>query len=202
MPLKRTDRENDTLLVSTADMSKHCRITSDAENDLMLTYIKAAQAAVERRLKSSIVGQEYRLTLDYGFPKNCGDIYLNRGPVTAVGSVKYLDPDGEEVTMTEWTTEDQDGDYIVDLDSRTARISLPAGKYWPTTIEQIKAVTVEYTAGEVPDDDVIEAIKLIAACQFKFREELLFDNSNLQKLTGAISITELLSNHKRFGRRN
>jgi uncharacterized phiE125 gp8 family phage protein len=78
-----------------------------------------------------------------GFPnyKNATDkdiIYLSRGPVQSVTSVKYVDEIGSEQTV-------DSSYYVVDTISEPARIASTAG--WFATNGIINQVIVRYTVG-------------------------------------------------------
>ena len=65
-------------------------------------------------------------------------IYLSRGPVASITSVKYVDEIGSEVTITS----DQ---YIIDTISEPARIQSTAG--WFAAAGVVNQVIVRYVVG-------------------------------------------------------
>ena len=65
-------------------------------------------------------------------------IYLSRGPVASITSVKYVDEIGSEVTITS----DQ---YIIDIISEPARIQSTAG--WFAAAGVVNQVIVRYVVG-------------------------------------------------------
>jgi uncharacterized phiE125 gp8 family phage protein len=85
--------------------------------------------------------------------------------VTAVTSFGYLDVDGASQSLVLNT------DYILDISSDVAR--LKAVDSWPSTNNQINAVTIVYTAGFGAAADVPQGIKqailMCTANMYNFR---------------------------------
>jgi uncharacterized phiE125 gp8 family phage protein len=70
-----------------------------------------------------------------------------------VQSIVYSDTNGASQTVAS-------SDYVVSTFDEPGRIALANGKSWPSTLEQINAVRVDYTAGYgATADTVPEAIK-------------------------------------------
>jgi uncharacterized phiE125 gp8 family phage protein len=78
-------------------------------------------------------------------------IYLSRGPVQAVASVKYIDGNGNEQTVTA-------SDYRTDLVSEPSRIMPNEG--WLGTKDTVNAVIIRYTCGYTQASDVPANIKM------------------------------------------
>jgi uncharacterized phiE125 gp8 family phage protein len=141
--------------VTVAELKVHCRIDADLgdEDSLLESIIKAARLHGENVTKRQFVECTRELIID-AFPAS-GIIELPRPPLQSVTSVKYLDSDGEEQTLsTDY--------YDVDTDSEPGRVLLAYGQDWPTTRDQLNAVTVRYVTGWPVTDDVAttpEAIK-------------------------------------------
>lgn len=126
-----------------------------ADDDGRLDFwIRAARRHAENKCHRTLIASRWRLTLDAfpssgneavygsGFSIPSSAILLERGPVLAVKSIKYIDMSGVQQTLP--TTE-----YIVDLSGQLARITPRFGKVWPAnTLPQIGAVEVLYDAGD------------------------------------------------------
>ena len=126
-----------------------------ADDDGRLDYwIRAATRAAETKCKRTLIASRYKLTLD-AFPSSDNNfsygsrfsvppsaILLERGPVLAVKSIKYLALDGTQQTLA--ATE-----YVADLSGQVGRITPRFGKVWPANImPQIGSVEVLFDAGD------------------------------------------------------
>lgn len=138
--------------VTVAELKANARIDGTDEDATVLpVLIAAATAHAERLTGRAFAEQTWELVLD-DFPAE--EIEIDLGPVVSVTSVKYLDGDGVEQTMDA-------ADYIVDTAADTGRILAPDG--WPTAqADTINAVRVRFVTGGTPDDDVKQAILLLA----------------------------------------
>ena len=153
--------------VTIEEAATFCRIDvptaspPDAEYLQLMRFISVARAMVENKTGQALLTQSWRLTLD-SFPAvrsahnqwqdnlqyvPTESIQLYRTPVDADSLViTYIDSSNEEQTFSS-------DNYTV----ANGRISLKAGKCWPTTACERNAVTIEYDAGresaaDVPDD--------------------------------------------------
>lgn len=113
--------------------------------------IIAAREHVEGDIKRALVTQTWEYTLD-AFPANDEAIKLPRPPLISVTSVKYIDANGVEQTMSS-------SDYIVDKTKLYGEIALAYAKTWPTARAQRNAVTVRFDAGYGAPAAVPEPLK-------------------------------------------
>lgn len=136
------------------------RVDSDAEDTLLGVLIDAATEVAQhylgRFLLTTVVEEFYDFFPVYktGVDPFQGDrniIYLSRGPVQSVASVKYIDGNGDEQTVTST-------DYRTDLVSEPARIMPDHG--WYGTKDTVNAVIVRYTSGYTQASDVPANIKV------------------------------------------
>lgn len=139
-----------------------------ADDDGRLDYwIRAAARAAETKCRRTLIASRYKLTLDAfpssdnsfaygnGFSVPPSAILLERGPVLAVQSIKYLALDGTLQTLA--STE-----YVVDLSGQVARITPRFGKVWPANVmPQIGSVQVLYDAGDAAGISVNPATDII-----------------------------------------
>jgi uncharacterized phiE125 gp8 family phage protein len=127
------------LAVSVAEAKAHCKVEVPDDDLLIEMYIRAATEVAEQRTGRSIMLQGWLLTLD-GFPP--GAILLRNIPVASVVSVKYIDPDGAEITLGTQRYQLNAAD-----DFAPAELQPAYGERWPATRSQSGAVRIEYTAG-------------------------------------------------------
>lgn len=154
--------------VSTAEAKTHIRVDITTDDTYIGTLIVAARARVEAFLRKSLITQtwEYRLNR---FPvSDCLQIDVPMLPLIEVSTIKYIDSDGDEQT---WDS----AEYTVDIYNHIPRIVTAFSASWPTTREQINAVTITFTAGYGDDGDVPQDIKhamlLLIGEMYENREE-------------------------------
>lgn len=146
----------------------HIRVelAETADDELIRSQVRAATLAAETFTMRQFVTATYELFLD-GFPTV---IDIPRPPLQTVNSIKYIDTDGNEQTVSSSV-------YTVDTASMVGRIVLAYEQSWPDTRAQIQAVTVNYDAGygmrtAVPAD-ILAAIKLTLGHLYENREEVV-----------------------------
>jgi len=127
------------------------RTNTTDENDLIESYIAAARQTAELCLGRTLIDTSYTLTLD-AFPP---EILLLRAPIQSVTSIAYIDDNGDTQTL-------DSGQYQVDAASEPGRVIPAYGCSWPSTREQMNAVSVIYLAGYGDErGDVPEWAKII-----------------------------------------
>lgn len=144
--------------IDRGDLGDHMRGSTGAL-DIASHYgviIGSATAFYERHTNTSLITRTLRLALD-AFPDT---IYLPRGPVQSVTSVKYLDADGQQQTLDPSL-------YHLDAAHQPARLTPAHDTTWPEARNLHGSVTVDYLAGygdEVPSipDDVRAALLMLA----------------------------------------
>jgi len=156
--------------VTLADARLHLRVTDTAEDTLISALITAAREYCEHYLQRAVGAQTLELALDE-FPE--GAIELPMGPVASITSIKYIDENQAEQTLS-------GSAYTLD-DYSEKSWAIPAyDTEWPETLEAANVVKVRYVAGSTPSA-VIAAMKLIIGHLYENRE---------QSIVG-VSITEL-----------
>ena len=142
------------------EVKDYLRVDSDAEDTLLGVLIKAstemAESYLGRFLLTTVIEEFYDFFPVYktGVDPFRGDrniIYLSRGPVQAVASVKYIDGNGDEITVNA-------SDYRTDLVSEPSRIFPEHG--WYGTKDTVNAVIIRYTCGYTQASDVPANIKM------------------------------------------
>lgn len=141
---------------------RHCRILPDNDSpashpdDAWLTEIgiPAAREYCEGFLGRAIAAQTWEQALD-AFPS--GSITLV-GSVSSVTSIKYIDTDGNEQTLSA-------ADYVLDSYSVPAVVSLAVGVTWPLTLTGgVNTVKIVYPAagytlpGDSPNNDPLPTV--------------------------------------------
>ena len=124
-----------TLLpVTVAEAQAHCRV--EGEDTYLTALITAATAHVERMLDISLLSRSWRLSLD----AFTDAIELRRGPVTSVTSVTYYDTLGNLQTLSTAV-------YTVDLTSKPQWIVRTQGQSWPSLLDAVNGVRIDYVSG-------------------------------------------------------
>ena len=137
-----------TYPVTLAEAKLHCRIDSTDDDTLVTALITAATEMCEQKVGRAIMPQTWELTLD-----SFEDIWLTRTPVQSITSLKYIDEAGVEQTLSGSLYSFAQDDFGF------ARVDPVYGAEWPTTRDQINAVTLRYVAGYANAAAVPEGIK-------------------------------------------
>ena len=128
-----------------ADVKRQVRLPGASDEDKLLSgiYIPAARERCETATRRQMRVVTYDAKLD-GFPAAAAWIELPRPPLISVTSITYVDGDG---TTQTWAS----NQYVVDAPSgpkaARGRISPAYGVTWPTTRDQMNAVTIRFVAG-------------------------------------------------------
>ncbi len=128
-------------LVTLAEAKAHLRVEHSAEDTLIQDYTTAAIELLDGRygtLGRALVNQTWILKLPC-FPAS-RVIELPLPPLVSVTDIKYNDTASAEQTMTAT-------DYTVQADHFVGRIVLGSDKSWPSTDNEVDAVTITYVAG-------------------------------------------------------
>lgn len=145
----------------------HLRVTDDSEDDAINRLIVVARIEAETYTNRQLMPATWDLYLDR-WPGGLEPIELSRCPVTAVSSITYTDGSGDTQT---WDS----ANYIQDLFSEPARITLAYNAVWPEARYVSKSIRVRYTAGYASAAAVPASIKhamlLILSTLYKERED-------------------------------
>lgn len=175
--------------VTLQQAKKHCRVTIDDDDDLILGYVAAAREYVEGFCRKTLLTTTLVYALD-AFPyrsryagwhrplheyqglqvvrhHNDNIIRIPRPPLQRIIQVTYIDE--AQVTRTLAPAL-----YGVDVISQPGKLFLLEGAFWPTTVLQPNAVQIEFEAGykttaEVPRT-LRTAILLLVAHLYENRE--------------------------------
>lgn len=165
--------------VSAADLADFLGV--DASNSLLPGLLTAATDAAIRYLNTDLIGRDWTLYLDrYPYvgtnvggisprdTKNLPWISLPWSKLISVNSIKVIDEDGTETTLTT-------DEYEVDTNQDPGRVQLD---YFPLPTKELSGIQIAYTAGydnDSPYDDIPEGIllgiKMYAAWLYEHRGE-------------------------------
>lgn len=188
----RITTEPATEPIATAEAKQHLLIASavTAHDTFIASLVTAARKYVEDMLNRSLITTVWELTLDR-FPYSAVEFPLPRSPIQSIGSITYVDGNGDSQT---WAS----SNYTLSRYREPARLSLAYSKMWPEVRFQPNAVTVTFTAGYGDADDVPQPIKqailLLIGHWFEHRSEV--DAGTLKQIPMAV---ESLLNAYRVG---
>lgn len=149
--------------VTIDEVKARLRLTTTADDALILQLITTARVFAEAAVKKSIVSKGYSLTLErFPWPTEC--LRLPVPPVSAVTSITYLDTTG---ALQTWPTDE----YLVGLSQLPAVILPVPGTIYPATYRApgLDVVTVNFNAGPaagalaIAMDPYLEATRQLAA---------------------------------------
>lgn len=134
-----------------ATVAKHLRVQDAGEETLIDSYTLAAAAYVGGRegvLGRSLITQTWDLKL-HSFPRFRGVLKLPFPPLKEVISIKWIDADGVEQTMSA-------ADYVADPGEYIGRVRLRGGIDWPGNLScDPWSVIVRFRVGYGDDPDDI-----------------------------------------------
>ena len=156
--------------------------SAHADDTQISAMCLAAQAMADRYANVSTFTQILELALD-AFPD--GPIKLDRGPVQSITSVKYIDLNGTEQTLSNTL-------YALDSYSTPQWLTEAYDTEWPDTLGTVNAVKVRYMTGPSTLDPAARAaILLIVGHLYAHRESV--DLNNLATLPmGAYALLDTL----------
>lgn len=145
--------------VTLEEAKAQCRVDQEASDEDVLVFnglIAAAREHCEAFTGRALLTQTWYLKLD-AFPCDGTPIELPRAPLQSVTAITYVDTNG--VTQT-WSS----SLYQVAVPSgpraQPARIQPAYAQYYPSTRDQMEAVTIEFVCGWTGPESIPEALKL------------------------------------------
>lgn len=127
--------------LSIDEVKMHLKVDHNDEDGLIAIYTRAAREFTESFLGRALVRQTWLLTIDE-FP--LAEIRIPLPPLLSVDSVKYDDSAGNEQIVSSL-------DYYVDKKSEPGWV-VPVD-VWPTPLDAVNAVRIQFTAGYSPTAD-------------------------------------------------
>lgn len=154
-------------VISVSTFKQHARIDVDDDDTLIAEYIDEATEFVEKQQNRCWRQATWQALYDC-FPSD-GVFYMPVPPLSSVTSITYLDTNGDSQTLsTDY--------YTVDTVSQPGRVSLKYGQLWPSSYDQLGAITITFVAGYSSAADVParvkQAVRLIAANSYENREPI------------------------------
>lgn len=122
--------------LTTQDAKDHMGVTITDDDTRIAAFIKAARGYVENVTNRVLITQTWDIFRDT-FPVV---IEVPKAPLQSVTTVKYIDTDGNEQTLSSSV-------YTVDTDSDPGRIYLSYLQSWPTIRGMRHAITIRIIAG-------------------------------------------------------
>lgn len=159
--------------VTTVEAKDHLRVEHDADDTLIDTLIAAAREHVEAFTRRALITQTWDMVLDAFPPRSDIPIVPMKPPLRSVESITYKDSTGSEKTWdaSKYVTDTPTGPF-----APHGRILPAHGEAYPSTIDEINAVTVKFEAGYGDAEDVPEAIKrallLLVGHLYEHRESI------------------------------
>jgi uncharacterized phiE125 gp8 family phage protein len=132
--------------LSLAEAKAHLRVSHSDDDAIIQLYIQAATDYVDGKsgfLGRALVTQVWQLTLD-AFPED--EIKIPLPPLQNIVSVDYDDAAGASQNVSALN-------FDVDSDSEPGWIVPHASFTWPTTLDAINSVRIQFTAGYLPNSD-------------------------------------------------
>lgn len=132
--------------LSLSGVKQHLVVEHSEDDALLYGLIQAERQRAESYTGRAFISQTWEVSL----PCFQLEIELPRPPLQSVTSVKYIDTDGAEQTVSS-------SDYEVDTAGFVGKVRPVSGASWPSTGEVYNAVTIAYVAGygdagsDVPD---------------------------------------------------
>jgi uncharacterized phiE125 gp8 family phage protein len=142
--------EPETEPVGLAEAKLQCKEDGSDQDSLIELYIKSARQTAEHELGRVLITQTWELTLD-AFP--AGRIQLPLAPLQSIASVKYLDSNKVEQTLSPTA-------YFLDKDSVPGGLSPADDTGWPESYDVANSVRIRIVGGYESADLVPSNIKL------------------------------------------
>ncbi len=162
--------------VTLAEAKTHCRVdaTVTADDTLITSLIQAARETCEKRMGQAFVTQTWKMSLDRFASWG---IVLPLPPVQSIASITYTDLNGATQTLSPTL-------YLLDAESRPARLTPSYLGYWPATRYLVNAVQISFVAGygaasAVPES-IKTAIKLLTTHWYENREAVVIGAPAMQ----------------------
>jgi uncharacterized phiE125 gp8 family phage protein len=181
-------------VIDDATAQAHCKVDTADDLALVQLYRSAAEDALQKYLRRSLLSQTYVLTLDdfpckrdpYGFDYRKGEIAIPVLPFGAISSIRYYDTAGVDTLLDPSL-------YVVDSSVKPARVTPAPLEYWPYVQEERPSgCRVTFTAGYASASAVPAAIKsgllLLIGSLYTNREETVTGTivARLDELMGVL----------------
>lgn len=167
-------------VVSLDEAKVQARVEVDQDDVLIQYLIDAATEAAQEFTQRAFLEQEWEYWLPC-FPSAKRFIELPRPPLIEVNEVVYLDAQGVEQSLDEYSVYR----VLAPTGPRAPKgqIVLNAGMSWPATLAVPDAVKIRFTAGyELVPEPIKQAIKIHVADLYENRENTVLTGAVLQQV--------------------
>lgn len=170
--------------VTLVEAKDHCRVDGSDSDTYLNGLIAAATSYVESYLGKALMEQTWELVLD-----DFSDaIQFPKGPVTAVTSVKYIDGDSVEQTISSTN-------YTLDAVSDPQWLVKASDYSWPAVASGVNNVTIRFVCGyETLPEAIKHAVLLLISQWFDNRSAAA--EKSLSEMPHAVAA--LLCNHRAY----
>lgn len=143
--------------VSLTEAKKNANIQISGDDTWLTSQIIMAREYAEAFLRRQLV----TATWDYTLPAFPAEIIVPLPPLQSITSVKYLDADSAEQTVSS-------GDYETDIVTEPGRIRPVSTASWPSIGDDYNAVIVRFVAGYGAAAAVPDIIKMALLLRITF----------------------------------
>jgi uncharacterized phiE125 gp8 family phage protein len=177
------------LPVTLAEAKAHLRVDITDDDALITSLIGAATLEAEHLMQRAIMPQTWILTLDSFRPhparywltgRASQSIGLDRPPVTAIGSIQYVDINGAAQTLDPTA-------YRLLKHEYSGAVVPVFGLNWPNTRQQADAVQITFSTGYADAASVPELIK----AWIKLRVGTLYENREMFAVDTRLTFVDL-----------
>ena len=131
--------------ITLTEAKTHLKVDTTADDTFITNLIKSATSSAQEYTNRFFITTTIQ---QYG--DKWDDISnLFKSPVLSVSHIKYVDPDGTLQTLSTNV-------YFVDEVNKPARIGLKPNQSFPTIIDRLNAVYVEYRVGTAAGPDEVD----------------------------------------------
>lgn len=168
--------------ITLEDAKLYLRVTVSDEDADISRLITAARLFCEHRIGHAIAQQTVDIYVDRVDPSTW--IPLPVAPVASVTSVKTTDTANVQTTI-------DPAMYLVDLASDPARIGLPYGGTWPSSLRAFQGMVIRLVVGyTLPPEDLVQAIRVLLGHYYENRNAV---ESGHILTTLPLGVTDLLA---------
>jgi len=131
--------------ITLTEAKTHLKVDTTADDTFITNLIKSATSSAQEYTNRFFIATTIQQVGD-----KWEDISnLFKSPVLSVSHIKYVDPDGTLQTLSTNV-------YFVDEVNKPARIGLKPNQSFPTIIDRLNAVYVEYRVGTAAGPDEVD----------------------------------------------
>ena len=163
-----------TLALTLDDAKRQLHVTTDSDDDLITSHIKAATQLLENRTNRCFVAQTRLLKMrTFSDPRYVigRTIRPSRSPIKSVSSISYVDSEGTTTTLPS-------SDYTTSIGDQPGEITEAYNATWPATRNTANDVTITYVAGHstvstgVPEN-IKQAVRMVVGHWYRNREAVI-----------------------------